>query len=151
MYRLFIKRLVGVDLMDIKDEELIKKITSGRSEVSWSVKIQGEQYTPKSVEIAKSMIPVKKPDMRGGVYFSETEAYKVKCTIVGDLAVTGGGGVLTGSMLGPNTDFTPIEIIAVLPDEPTVRVVANLTNYVQVRGGNGVELSLVVVDVIASP
>ncbi len=122
----------------VPDGSLVEKIAGSRP--SWSVLVQKREFVPDSVEIAKSAIPVKKPDTRGGVYFSETEAYKVKC-LISEPAVT---SLLTPTMLGPSAEFTPIEITATL-DGARYLIRANLTGYVQTRAGT--QLNLVVVDV----
>ena len=121
------------------DESLIEKIIN--SNPSWNLKVQEKEFIPNSVDISKSMIPVKKPSTRGGVYFSETEAYKVKCSISDSSIVQ----LLTSTMLGPNTDFTPIQIEATV-DGDTFLIKANLTNYVQTK--TDIQLNLVVIDVI---
>jgi len=53
------------------------------------------------VSITNSPIPVSKPTTRGGVYFSEKFAYKMKGVIEGLSVVP----LLTKKMLGPNTEF----------------------------------------------
>ena len=114
------------------------------SEPVWHIDILGKRFCPDSVSISKSMIPVKKPDTRGGVYFSETKAYKVKC-LISDFTVT---SILTSTMLGPNTDFTPIKIIADIQNVQYT-IIANLTNYIQTK--NDVQLNLIVVNVTNYP
>ena len=105
----------------------------------WRVDVQKKRFTPDSVEITRSKIPVKKPGIRGGVYFSKTFAYKVAC-LVSDVSIA---SVLTSTMLGPNTDFTPIKITATLKDARYF-IMANLVNYVQTK--NGIKMNLIMVD-----
>ena len=123
--------------MDL-DESLVQKITDMRP--SWTVRIRQSEFVPDSVEIFESIVPVKRPDTRGGVYFSQTKAYKVTCVIC-DTSIT---SILTSVMLGPNTDFTPIELAAVREDHKFL-IRANLTNYVQTA--TGIRLSLLITDV----
>jgi len=120
------------------DEGLIKTVAD--SDPSWLLRVQDRQFVPESVRIAKAAVPVKKPGMRGGVYFSEAAAYKVQCS-VGDRSIE---DLLTSTMLGPSTDFTPLELEASAA-EFRVLIRANLTGYVQTRGG--VLLNLTVTDV----
>ncbi len=51
------------------------------------------------VSITNSPIPVNEPTTRGGVYFSDKFAYKLK-GVIKDLSVV---PLLTEKMLGPNT------------------------------------------------
>jgi len=120
------------------DESLIDEIID--SNPSWSVMVRQKEFIPDLVDIYKSMIPVKKPGARGGVYFSETEAYKVRCSIADHSIVK----LLTSTMLGPSVDFTPIQITAT-SGERVYLIKANLTNYVQTK--TEIQLNLVVVDV----
>lgn len=142
----FIRHQSGTNLMDF-DESLLAKILY--SDPDWSVDVQGKRFVPDSVDIDKFMVPVKRPDTRGGVYFSETEAYRVRC-LVGDRSIM---SVLTSTMLGPNADFVPIRITATSSHSSSSAtdgdggsfkhvIVANLTNYVQTKGA--ILLNLVV-------
>ena len=58
------------------------------------------------VSITHSPTPVNKPTTRGGVYFSDKFAYKMKGEIK-DLSVI---PLLTNNMLGPNTEFGELKI-----------------------------------------
>ncbi len=120
------------------DESLVEKIL--QSEPTWTINVQKKQYVPSSVDIVESVIPVKKPSMRGGVYFSQTKAYKIRCCIEDSSVAT----VLTGTMLGPNTEFVPIKLTASVCSSKYV-IMANLTNYVQTK--NDTQLNLIIVDV----
>jgi len=120
------------------DESLIERVVS--SNPSWSVMVRQKEFTPGRVDVYKSAIPVKKPGTRGGVYFSETEAYKVRCSI-SDPSIA---ELLTSTMLGPSADFTPVQITATADGRAYV-IRANLTNYVQTK--TEIQLNLVVVDV----
>lgn len=134
---LLYKTPVRTGIVDF-EESLVQNITS--SNPQWSMEILGRKFVPDSVEITKSTIPVKKPSTRGGVYFSQTEAYKAQC-ITGDHTVK---ELLTGTMLGPNTDFTPIMIKAATKDT-SYTITANLTSYVE--SGNHTILHLVITDI----
>jgi len=120
------------------DESLIERIIS--SNPSWSVLVRQKEFIPGRVDVYKSVIPVKKPGTRGGVYFSEAEAYKVRCSIA-DSSIA---KLLTSTMLGPSADFTPIQITAAA-DGRVYLIKANLTNYVQTK--TEIQLNLVVVGV----
>ena len=56
--------------------------------------------------LVKSTIPVRKPTTRGGAYFTDTTAYKIRATTK-DLSII---DLLPKLMLGPNTEFKPLAI-----------------------------------------
>ena len=91
------------------------------------------------VSIENSPIPVNEPTTRGGVYFSEKFAYKMKGAIE-DLSVV---PLLTKKMLGPNVEFGELRISGEIQfngKTVSVNVFTNLTNSVQTP--NSIELSL---------
>ena len=63
-------------------------------------------YSMINVSVTHSLIPVNEPTTRGGVYFSDTFAYKMK-GVVEDLSII---PLLTKKMLGPSTEFGEIKI-----------------------------------------
>jgi len=94
------------------------------------------------VSIANSPIPVNEPTTRGGVYFSEKFAYKMKGNIE-DLKVI---PLLTKKMLGPNTEFDELKITTQIESEGKlipIEIFTNLTNSVQTQ--NSIELSMIIV------
>ena len=95
------------------------------------------------VSIENSPIPVNEPTTRGGVYFSEKFAYKMKGAIE-DLSVV---PLLTKKMLGPNTEFGELRISGEIQfngKSVSVNVFTNLTNSVQTP--NSIELSMIIVN-----
>lgn len=78
------------------------------------------------VQITKITAPVKKPTMRGGVYFSNTDILKMTAT-TNDLTILSS---LSGKMLGPNTEFGELEIHA-KQSKKTIKMITNLTNMMQ--------------------
>ena len=95
------------------------------------------------VSIENSPIPVNEPTTRGGVYFSEKFAYKMKGTIE-DLNVV---PLLTKKMLGPNVEFGKLRISGEIQfngKTVSVNVFTNLTNSVQTP--NSIELSMIIVN-----
>ena len=104
--------------------------------------INEKTYPIKSTLITNSPIPVNQPTTRGGVYFSDKFAYKMKC-VVEDLSVI---PLLTKKMLGPNTEFGELKITTQIEDDnktSSVEIFANLTNSVQTPAS--IELSLIIV------
>ena len=103
----------------------------------------GDRIYPLSdVSIVNSPTPVNSPTTRGGVYFSDTFAYKIKGTIH-DLSVV---PLLSKTMLGPNTEFGEIKITTQIsnPDKKmTLSIFTNLTNSVQ--SSSKIELNMILV------
>ena len=99
-------------------------------------------YLLTDVAIANSPTPVNKPTTRGGVYFSDKFAYKMKGTVQ-DLAVV---PLLTKKMLGPNTECKGLNIIASAKSDGSMvfEVLANLTNSVQ--SPDSIQLNMIIVD-----
>ena len=99
-------------------------------------------YTLIEVSLENSPVPVNEPTTRGGVYFSEKFAYKMKGAIE-DLSVV---PLLTKKMLGPNTEFGELKITAEIKLGEKimhVNIFTNLTNSVQTP--NSIELSMIFV------
>ena len=94
------------------------------------------------VSITNSPIPVNKPTTRGGVYFSEKFAYKMKGVVEG-LAVV---PLLTKKMLGPNTEFVELKISTQIESDGkpmNLEIFTNLTNSIQTP--DSIELSMIIV------
>ena len=87
------------------DETILSKLIEA-SNIKYSLFLDGKEYRLDQVSVAKSSIPVRKPTTRGGVYFSDTTAYKIKA-VTNDLSLI---PLISKVMLGPNTDFKPLEI-----------------------------------------
>ena len=93
------------------------------------------------VLILNSPTPVNEPTTRGGVYFSDKFAYKMK-GVIKDLSVI---PLLTEKMLGPNTEFGELKITTQINSDNTtinLEIFTNLTNSVQTP--DSVELSMII-------
>jgi len=104
--------------------------------------LDGRKYPLSGVSIVNSPTPVNSPTTRGGVYFSDTFAYKIK-GIVHDLSVV---PLLSKTMLGPNTEFGEIKITTQILNNDkkmTVSIFANLTNSIQ--SPSKIELNMILV------
>ena len=126
------------------DLDLLKTLMSSHKTniVEYFLNLEGKSYSLNSVAIDYSPTPVNKPTTRGGVYFSDKFAYKMKGTI-DDLSVI---PLLTKKMLGPNTDFDDLKIKANLKssEQPlNLEIFTNLTNSVQTP--NSIELSMIII------
>ncbi len=94
------------------------------------------------VSITNSPTPVNEPTTRGGVYFSEKFAYKMKGVIDGLSVVP----LLTKKMLGPNTEFVELKISTQIEFEGqsmNIEIFTNLTNSIQTP--DSIELSMIIV------
>ncbi len=122
------------------DETILAKI-SRISDLQGLLQIEQKNYSLNHISVTKSKIPVRKPTTRGGVYFSDTTAYKVKAS-TSDISIL---SEIPKVMLGPNTEFKPIQISTNLQldgETRTVTLVTHLTNAVNSK--TMVELNLIV-------
>ncbi|HET6459026.1 MAG TPA: hypothetical protein VFG24_09135 [Nitrosopumilaceae archaeon] len=87
------------------DEKILSKLIEA-SDIKYRLFLDGKEYHLEQASMARSSIPVRKPTTRGGVYFSDTTAYKIKAA-TNDLSLI---PLISKVMLGPNTDFKPLEI-----------------------------------------
>ena len=104
--------------------------------------LNDDTFSITCVSITNSPIPVNEPTTRGGVYFSDKFAYKLK-GVIKDLSVV---PLLTEKMLGPNTEFGELKILTQIESDGksmNLEIFTNLTNSVQTP--NSIELSMIIV------
>ncbi len=126
------------------DPELLKSLMTFNEKNSpeFLLHLEGSTYSITNVSITNSLTPVNEPTTRGGVYFSDKFAYKMK-GVIEDLSIV---PQLTKKMLGPNTEFGELEISTqIQKDEKLLdlKISTNLTNSVQTP--NSIELSMIIV------
>jgi len=127
---------VNQDLLEILME------FNEKNSPDYKLYLHGKTYPITHVSITNSPIPVNEPTTRGGVYFSEKFAYKIKGTIE-DLSVI---PLLTKKMLGPNSEFGELKITTKIESNGkplNLEIFTNLTNSVQTP--NSIELSMIIV------
>jgi hypothetical protein len=138
------KRIVSGFLMSM-DNNLLKSVMAAQDQsTKYFLYINEHKYDVDSVRIIHSPTPVNSPTTRGGVYFSDTYAYKVK-GIVRDLSVV---PLLSKTMLGPSTDFGEIKISTQLDidgKKQDIVLFTNLTNSMQTS--SYVELNMILVNI----
>jgi len=122
-------------------EIILKKIIDiqNSNQINYSLLIDGKSIKLESVSLSNATFPVKKPDVRGGVYFSGTSGFKIK-GITRELSLLPS---FTDAMLGPNTEFSELEIkTTVTVDDITkdIVLIVNLSNTVQKK--DQVELNM---------
>ncbi len=120
----------------MEHEETLEKLAS-LTDQKYSLYIDDAQYRIEVTSFSKSKIPVRKPTTRGGVYFTDTMAYKIKA-VTTDLSIK---NQIPSLMLGPNTDFKPI-LIKTLQNNAQITLTTHLTNAVSSKVG--IELNLIV-------
>ena len=128
---------VNVDLL-----EILVNNTQKDNHAEFLLHLDDSVFPVSGVSITNSPTPVNEPTTRGGVYFSDKFAYKMKGTL-NDLSVVSS---LTKKMLGPNTEFGKLKIttsVEIDGEKTPVQMYANLTNSVQTP--NSIELHLIIV------
>ncbi|RMW33200.1 MAG: hypothetical protein EA437_07090 [Candidatus Nitrosomarinus sp.] len=126
------------------DSNLFEKlmIFSNQNSSKFTLSLNDTDYDLVDVSIEHSSVPVNEPTTRGGVYFSEKYAYKMKGAIR-DLSVV---PLLTKKMLGPNTEFGELKIsTSIESDNKSIplEIFTNLTNSVQTP--DSIQLSMIIV------
>jgi hypothetical protein len=128
--------------LSLDEKILIEIIEAQKSHKSDYILYLGKvTYSLNSVTITKSSTPVNRPTNRGGVYFSDTFAFKIKA-VVDDLSIV---ELLSKSMLGPNPEFQEIEITTNMPIKDSIKKITffvNLTNSMQ--SSSRIELNMTI-------
>ena len=121
--------------------ENLMNLTASNSP-KFTLRLNDKDYLLVDVSIENSSVPVNEPTTRGGVYFSEKYAYKMKGAI-NDLSVV---PLLTKKMLGPNTEFGELKISTSIELDgisTPLEILTNLTNSVQTP--DSIELSMIII------
>ncbi len=126
--------------MEVNTELLEQIIEEIKENPEFWLFIDNKKFSMVEVSVTNSPTPVNSPTTRGGVYFSDKFAYKIKGTI-NDLSII---PLLTKTMLGPNTEFGEIKITSTLPsNRKNITIFANLTNSVQ--GPSKIVLNMIII------
>ncbi|MEX0861460.1 hypothetical protein [Nitrosopumilus sp.] len=121
--------------------EQIMKIHRQNSQ-NFTLCLNDKSYPLTSVSITNSPIPVNEPTTRGGVYFSDKFAYKMK-GIIKDLSIV---SLLTKKMLGPNTEFGELKITSQIDSDGSIIDLEMFTNLINsVQTPDSIELSMIIV------
>ncbi|PJC50674.1 MAG: hypothetical protein CO032_03605 [Nitrosopumilales archaeon CG_4_9_14_0_2_um_filter_34_16] len=126
------------------NKDLLKQLMkiNEQNPPNYTLHLNDKSYPFTSVSITNSPIPVNEPTTRGGVYFSDKFAYKMK-GVIEDLSVV---PLLTKKMLGPNTEFGELKITTQINSDGSLidlEMFTNLTNSVQTP--DSIELSMIIV------
>lgn len=125
--------------MDV-DEQIMARIIEADG-LRYTMHVDGRTFDLEDVEISRSKVPVREPTTRGGVYFTDTTAYKIRAT-TRDLSIL---SLLPRIMLGPNTEFVPVEVRTSLPVGDAIRglsLQSHVSNTVNTK--EKVELNMIV-------
>ena len=123
--------------------EILMKKTQDGDALEFSLHLNDSVFPIDCVSITNSPTPVNEPTTRGGVYFSDKFAYKMKGTLH-DLSIVSS---LTKKMLGPNTEFGRLKITSSIETDGKkmpIQIFTNLTNSVQ--SPNSIELSMIIIE-----
>jgi len=128
------------------DEKLLHEIIyfHEAKKLKFILNIDEKSFPLSKVKITNSSTPLSKPNVRGGVYFSDTSVFKIVGT-ADDLSLL---PLLSKSMLGPNSQFQELEIVLKIPQNnhiKNVSIYTNLTNSKQ--SSSHLELSMNIVGV----
>lgn len=121
------------------DEKLLANIS--QANLTYVLHIDDRKFILDNTSLIKSKIPVRKPTTRGGVYFTDTTAYKMKAT-TNDLSII---DLLPCLMLGPNSEFRSLEVkttFAINGVTKDITLVTHIANTMNTK--NIVELNLIV-------
>ena len=125
------------------DEDLLAKLSHASN--AYTLHVDGRTFSLDNVSLVKSEIPVRKPTTRGGVYFTDTTAYKMKAT-TNDLSII---ELLPNLMLGPNTEFRSLEVKTTIEQNGAKRGITLATHVANTMNTqNIVELNLVVDEIL---
>ena len=127
----------------VMDEKLLSSIMQ-HNELDYTLYLDTKSYKLRDVSITKSQTPLTRPNMRGGVYFSDTFHYRIKATVDDTTIVQ----FLSKAMLGPNTEFKNLKITSNLKKDgetKNISIFTNLTNTMQ--SSSKVELNMVIVEI----
>ncbi len=131
--------------MTLDEKTLLKIIEIQKTtKLDFILCVNKDTFPLKNVSISKSLTPVNRPTDRGGVYFSDTFAFKIKAQVT-DLSVT---PLLSKSMLGPNPDFQDLEIITRAKIDNSLKkitLLAHLTNSMQ--SSSYIELNMTLIKI----
>ena len=126
------------------DDKLLSSITQNNADRDYTLHLDTKSYQLSDVSITKSATPLTRPNMRGGVYFSDTFHYRIKATVDDTTIVP----LLSKAMLGPNTEFKNLKITSSLKKDmgtKNISIFTNLTNTMQ--SSSKVELNMVIVEI----
>ena len=127
----------------VMDEKLLVSIMQ-HNKLDYTLHLDTKSYQLSDVSITKSATPLTRPNMRGGVYFSDTFHYRIKATVDDTNIIQ----FLSKAMLGPNTEFKNLKITSSLKKDmgtKNISILTNLTNTMQ--SSSKVELNMVIVEI----
>ena len=104
---------------------LLDRLTASTS-VNYMLDLDGKSYPMTQTIIDNIVTPMNRPTSRGGVYFTGETAYHMHGSIA-ELDII---SKLSSKMLGPNTEFDELCIVANIEDTK-IHIYTYLTNMIQ--------------------
>ena len=126
------------------DSGLLKSliVANEKNSPSYILHLNTVSYPLLDVSITNSPTPVTSPTTRGGVYFSDTFAYKIKGKIYDTSIIP----ALSKMMLGPNTEFGEIQITTQIEGDNKKTNLSLFTNLINsVQSSSKIELNMILV------
>ena len=129
--------------MDV-DENLLQQLgtISQNQKDAYVLHYEDKTFPIDMVTISKSTTPVRERTKRGGVYFADKLCYKMKATTTDHSIMN----VLSNAMLGPNVEFSEIEITTdaeIQGKTQKISLFTNLTNSMQ--DSSMIELNMIII------
>ncbi|HXV66732.1 MAG TPA: hypothetical protein VD731_05880 [Nitrosopumilaceae archaeon] len=126
------------------DEKFLMEIIEAKQfpNSSFILQLGRSSYILNNISIFKSSTTVNRPTKRGGIFFSDTFAFKIKGD-VSDLSIV---DLLSKSMLGPNPEFQNLEIttnLLINNSNKKITFYVNLTNSMQ--NTSRIELNMTII------
>jgi len=128
------------------DEKLLQEIIHFHEakKLKFILNIDKKSFPLSKVKITNSSTLLSKPNVRGGVYFSDTSVFKIVGT-TDDLSLL---SLLSKSMLGPNSQFQELEIVSKIPQNNYIKNVSIYTNLTSSKQASShLELSMNIVGI----
>ncbi len=94
--------------MNVNDKLADLQSLTTKKQLTFEMLLNEQRYPLHDVKILEIETPVNKPTVRGGIYYSDTTSFKLQGTIYDTSVIP----KLSKKMLGPNTEFEEIKILA---------------------------------------
>lgn len=125
--------------MSVNEKLLLQLMT--KLDAKYNLYFNKEICSLTNVSIIKFPTLIRKPTTRGGVYFSDTIAYKIKA-ITDQVSLL---PVLSKAMLGPNQEFQEIPIETHIEIDGKIKPLILITNLINiVQSSSKLELNLII-------
>ena len=115
-------------------EDILARLS--REEAAYTLVLNGESYALSDVSVSKIENPVRRPTHRGNVYLEESESYRISASTDLHLAKK-----LSGTMLGPSTEFGGLHIVAE-SESGRIEMVGGLLSMARTGGSARLQIAI---------